>query len=365
MEIGGFLEFPELKDTERKESAYYYLTQIYDNYNFFADGRQAIKAVLLNTEDILNKTCYLPSYLCDSILQSFRELELDVKFYPHRELLKPVLDGNIEDSLVYLIDYFGTEPVSEEEIVELLDGNNMVILDVSHSILDENRFSLTHENFYLISSLRKTFPIPDGGIVYHSDPKFKSNDIPPRKYEKKLEAMLLRKLYLNETDTYMKDTDNAEKSKWVKEHFLNLNQEYESYKYDSTVEPQSIPLTSCYILKNISMTDITDRRWQNLNFMHEKILKRDLLLFNQDNIKSPFILTLKFKNENERDSMRKRLIENDVYPPVLWDLKAYIPEEFSYERNLSKRILMVPIDQRYGPAEMSKVRDILNSAEMV
>lgn len=360
MEIGGFLEFPELKNTERKESAYYYLTQLYDNYNFFADGRQAIKAVLLNIEDIQDKICYLPAYLCDSILQSFRELELDVKFYPHKELLKPVLDRKIEDSLVYLIDYFGTEPFSEKEIEGLLDDGNIVILDVSHSILDENRFSLTHENFYLISSLRKTFPIPDGGIVYHSDPNFKSSDIPPKEYETKLEAMLLRKLYLNR-----KDTDGADKSKWVKEHFLNLNQEYESYKYDSVVEPQSIPLTSCYILKNISITDITGRRWQNLNFMHEKILNKDLLLFNPYNIKSPFILTLKFRNRNERDSMRKRLIENDVYPPVLWDLEGYIPEEFSYERSLSERILMVPIDQRYGSAEMSKVREVLNYTEII
>ena len=360
VEIGGFLEFPELKDTERKESAYYYLTNLYDNYDFFADGRQAIKAVLLNREEILNKTCYLPAYLCDSILQSFRELELDVKFYPHKELLKPVLDGKIKDSLVYLIDYFGTESVPEKEIQELLDGDNIVILDVSHSILDENRFSLTHENFYLISSLRKTFPIPDGGIVYHSDPNFKSSDIPPKKYEKKLEAMILRKLYLNGTDT-----NGSEQSKWVKEHFLNLNQEYESYKYDSIVEPQSIPLTSCYILKNLPITDVMDRRWQNLTSMHEKVLNKKLLLFNINNIKSPFILTLKFKNENERDSIRKRLVENDVYPPVLWDLKGYIPEQFSYERNLSKRILMVPIDQRYGPVEMSKVVKILNSAEMV
>lgn len=355
MEIGGFLEFPELKDTERKESAYYYLTNLYEDYNFFADGRQAIKSVLLNTEDIRNKTCYLPAYLCDSILQSFRELELDVKFYPHRELLKPVLDGNIKDSLVYLIDYFGTESVSEKEIEELLDGNNLVILDVTHSILDKNRFSLTHENLYLIASLRKMFPIPDGGIVYHSDPDFKSSDIPPKKYKTKLEAMILRKQYLNGSD----------KLKWVKEHFLNLNQKYESYKYDSPVEPQSMPLTSCYILKNISVTDIRDRRWQNLTFMHEKILNTDLLLFNLDNIKSPFILNLKFKNENERDFMRKTFIENDVYPPVLWDIKGYIPEEFSYEGSLSKRILMVPIDQRYGPAEMSKVIEILNSVEMV
>jgi hypothetical protein len=359
MEIGGFLEFPELQDTERKESAYYYLTNLYDNYDFFGDGRQAIKAVLLNIEEIQHKTCHLPAYLCDSILQSFRELELDVKFYPHRELLKPVLNGNIKDSLVYLIDYFGIEPVSEKEIEELLDDNNIVILDVSHSILDENRFSLTHENFYRIASIRKTFPIPDGGIVYHSDPNFKSSNIPPRKYETKLEAMLLRKLYLKGYDM-----DGSDK-KGVKEHFLNLNQEYESYKYGSVVEPQSIPLTSCYILKNISITDIMDRRWENLSFMHEKLANKEVLLFNLDKIKSPFILTLKFKNENERDFIRKKLIENDVYPPVLWDLKAYIPEEFTFERTLSKRILMVPTDQRFGATEMSKVKDILNSAEMV
>ena len=73
------------------------------------------------------------------------------------------------------------------------------------------------------------------------------------------------------------------------------------------------------------------------------------------------MLALKFKNEDERDGVKKKLIKNNVYPPIIWDLESYIPEDFAYERNLSKRILTVPVDQRYGFTEMSKVVEILNS----
>lgn len=351
MELGGLLEFPELKAIEREESAYYYLTNLYENYDFFGDGRQAIKAILLNIEGIRDKTCYLPAYTCDSILQSFEELELDVTFYSHEEPLEPILDGNIKNSLIYLIDYFGKEAISEKEIEEFLDNGNVVVLDVSHSILDKSRFALNHEDLYLITSIRKIFPIPDGGMVYHSDPNFESSDVAPKNYEKKLEAMMLKKMYL----------ERSNRLKGLKEHFLNLNQEYEDYKYDFVVEPQSIPLTSCYILKNISIRDITNKRWQNLSLVHKEILNKEILLFNLDDIKSPFMLALKFKNEDERDGVKKKLIKNNVYPPIIWDLESYIPEDFAYERNLSKRILTVPVDQRYGFTEMSKVVEILNS----
>jgi hypothetical protein len=71
-------------------------------------------------------------------------------------------------------------------------------------------------------------------------------------------------------------------------------------------------------------------------------------------------LPLRFNSEIERDTMKNLLIENDIYPPILWDLEKYVPKEYTYERDLSKKILTIPIDQRYSPDILSEAVNILN-----
>ena len=124
MEIGGFFEFPEFEDINVKESAHHYLTKLNNNHYFLRDGRQAIKSSLLDIDDAKNKKCFLTSYLCDSILQLFNELNLDVEFYEHNDPLTPQIDSNIKDSVILIIDYFGVEAVSNLEIQELLNQGN-------------------------------------------------------------------------------------------------------------------------------------------------------------------------------------------------------------------------------------------------
>jgi len=380
MEIGGFFEFPEFEDINDNDSAYYYLTTLNNNYYFLRDGRQAIKSSLIDIDDVKNKTCFLTSYLCDSILQPFNELNLDIKFYEHNDPLIPLLGSNIKNSIILIIDYFGVEAISNQQIQELLDQGNLVILDISHSILNKNRFSLRNENLYIISSLRKIFPIPDGGIIYYNKEEFTSTGKFPTKYEKKVEAMILRGFYLQnfnlrrstpqedgkKLDSMLEDfytkipvgiKQNLED---IKKYYLSLHYEYELNKYKHESEPQNIPSLSLHILNNISYTTIVKKRFENLKFLYKKIDNEDLFLFNLDDIKCPFILPLRFDSEDERDTMKNLLIKNDIYPPILWDLEKYVPKEYTYERDLGKRILTIPIDQRYDPEILSKVVYILN-----
>jgi hypothetical protein len=345
MEIGGFFEFPEINRVKYSTSVYYYLTNVYENHSFFRDGRQAIKSVLLNINELKDMTCYLPAYLCYSILQPFKELNLNVRFYNHQHPLKPAINENIKKSLVYIIDYFGTEFASNEDICKFLE-NNIVILDITHSIFDRNRFEIEHENFYLISSLRKVFPVPDGGVLYYTNSKFKANKSFPKGYENMLEAMILKSFYLkNHTET--------------KKYFLSLYKNYEVDKDNDSIQLQDIPSISLYILKNIDISNIIARRTKNLKFMYENISDKRHLLFNHDDIKSPFTLPLISENEEKRDAVKEVLIEEDIYPPMHWDIQNIIPKSHLYEHGLSKKILSVPIDQRYDDEDMSKVVNII------
>ena len=109
--------------------------------------------------------------------------------------MNPLINVNIKNSLIYILDYFGVEFIPNKLIIEFLDRGNIVLLDVTHSILNRKRFKMEHENLYLIASLRKMFPIPDGGITYYTVGKF-DRKIFPKGYEKMIEAMALKNLYL-------------------------------------------------------------------------------------------------------------------------------------------------------------------------
>jgi hypothetical protein len=382
MEIGGFFEFPKFDSIDNHHSStYHYLINLYENYSFFRDGRQAIKAVLQNTDEIKNRPCYLPSYLPDSVIQPFKEMSLNISFFGHEDPLKPILNTDIDNSLIFFIDYFGTESVSNQEIRELLDRDNIVIMDLSHSIFDKNRFSIKHNDYYLIASLRKIFPIPDGGIVYHNNEKFFSSDIFPKGYESELEAMALKYLDLNGINVGNVPTQDDKKldsvfeasyakkpvgfNKYleaIKKHYLALHHEYELKKQQKQVIPQNIPAISLYILHNISHSNIINTRAKNLKFMYENIIYKNLFVFNFEDIKSPYLLPLRFTSENERDFVKNSLIRDDIYPPILWDIEEFVPYEYIYEHELSKRMLTLPIDQRYKPEELSKAANIINQA---
>jgi hypothetical protein len=201
MDNGGLFEYPEYYEVKPENTVFQQLHNCYGKKShtvqFIRDGRQAIKACLL-MPDVQKKTrkYYLPSYLCSSVLQPFVELDLLVHFYSHNYPLKPEIDFTIKNSLILIIDTFGVPFISNKELLELSNNNNIVVLDISHSIFNRRRFELKSDKIMLISSLRKIFPIPDGGVVFHTKTGNLFNLARSENYESMLESMYLKKYYL-------------------------------------------------------------------------------------------------------------------------------------------------------------------------
>ena len=354
MEIGSFFEFPNYENVEEANSALHSIKTGYgSNFDsvFVGDGRQAIKATLLNfISELKDKKVYLPSYLCSSILQPFKELSLKFDFYGHTHPLRPNINFSLKNSLIYIIDYFGTETLSNKEIEELSD-NNLIILDITHSIFNKERFKIKSENVIMIASLRKIFPIPDGGIIYYKNNKISINinKHEYNKHVKMLEAMFLKKYY----------TNNNNKS--LKEYFHELYKNYEKSKDHSTIKIYDIPQISLEILQNLNINKLLSKRKENLNYLYNNLDNEVIKpLFRKTKVKSPFFMSILFRNEKVRELYRKKLIEFKIYPPIHWGLPTDVSYIFRYEHELSKNILSIPIDQRYGLKDMKYITNILN-----
>ena len=290
MGIGSFFEYPEFEVERKEDSIFNYLINQGQNHTFLRDGRQAIKAALLNISDVQNKLCYLPKYLCESILQPFRELELNIRFYGHIHPLKPKIDIGIEKSILFIIDYFGVESVTNEEIVTYLEKNNIVIMDNTHSAFNKSRFRIRHENYYLISSLRKIFPIPDGGVIYYDNPRFIVETSFPTGYDKMLKAMKLKSLKNDKTK------------------YLEFYRNYEYQKDHDFISLQNIPEVSLKILQQLNFTKILQKRNSNLNYLYENLIN-ECFLYKKEEIRSPFFLPLLFQDEKQRNRVKTHLIE--------------------------------------------------------
>ena len=70
-----------------------------------------------------------------------------------------------------------------------------------------------------------------------------------------------------------------------------------------------------------------------------------------------FSLVLLLDNKAQRDKVRKSLIENCVYPAILWNVPKTVSEE---SKCFSERMLSIHCDGRYNEEDIKQLAGILN-----
>ncbi len=211
-----------------------------------------------------NKTFLLPSYLCHTVIQPFRELGLKFKFYKVTEnlkvdlnYLKSVISPDIEGIL--FIHYFGFKQESEflELIMELRDKGVKVIEDLSQALLTEN---IGQYGDYSLTSFRKFLPVPDGGYlksIYHniskSDLKQGYNEF----WGRRLLGLIYKDLYIS--------------NNIGKKDFFLINFSEAEKAYDTHIEITSISDYSRKIIRKFDFQNIKKQRRINFQFLLEKL----------------------------------------------------------------------------------------------
>ena len=91
----------------------------------------------------------------------------------------------------------------------------------------------------------------------------------------------------------------------------------------------------------------------------QSLLNKDVckVLKPEDDTCTMFSLALLFENKEKRDKVRKHMIEECVYPAILWA----VPDSASGNaRNFSDRMLSVHCDGRYAEEDIRQLACILN-----
>ena len=314
---------------------------------FVLSGRTAIFYVLKN---ILKhkkiRKVYMPSYSCYSMIQAFKDLEIEVEYYDvyFNEILKYNIDLENDSDIFFAMNYFGYSDTNMESYIKnFKEKGKIVIEDITHSILSKKRYSEYSD--FLIASLRKWFPISSGAIAVNMKEVFDlelSENTKEALIYLKTSDMENKKNYINKSEKSNLIDSNKEKNIFLKEYSESnkiLETDYQNYKIDEN---------SYKILMGIDIEEIIIKRRKNVKLIYEKLSKNIKIKFLVNNFKEddcllfvPIIL-----NHKDRDDLRKFLIENKIYLPIHWPLEEKINNIFDKELSLI-------CDQRYNVSEIT------------
>lgn len=319
---------------------------------YLSTGRAAIKFILSNIiEKVKINKCWLPSYLCETIIQSFRELNLDYEFYNLKENLQldtDYLSRRIEkNDIILTINYFNFLPNNRTiKFLRKLKNNNVIVIeDSTHSFFTNN--NLPGIANYSIISLRKWFGIPDGGIAISNNDLFNKNLIIKKSFYDfvylRLKYAILKNFYLNKV---INKKDSLREIHNKAEELANL-----------TIRLNAMSCISKTLLNSIDFNNVIYKRRKNFKYLLSSFKNLDNIDILCKNLKEricpigfPIIVT-------QRDALREHLTNNNIYCPIHWLIPDEIPKKFDYSHFISKNIITIPCDQRYSIEDMEMVAE--------
>lgn len=311
---------------------------------FYACGRHAIDAIVAQEGW---KRIWIPAYFCNEVIGHIVATGIEVKFYDDNPLRED--DDQLVRSLPYekgdvlmRMNFFGLRGKRSNNDISV-----PVIEDHTHDLI--SKWTLNSNADFCIASIRKTIPVPEGGVLW--SPKHHRLPEQPVQTEenislekKRWKAMQLKRDYLQNND------DNKNE---FRELYIETENAFEKLPISDLTEECKEYLSS-FNIERWYKQKISN--WRKLSHIKSNLIQ---ILLPENKFCNLFSFIFLLKSENEREQVRQYLIQNKLYPVVLWK----IPEENSrYAVDFSKRMLSIPCDARYTEADIMEMRKILEKA---
>jgi pseudaminic acid biosynthesis-associated protein PseG len=382
MEIGSIYEinpaWAEAGETENEQRLSLAGTAKYGKKfcRYTASGREAIALALRSLEQhrpALPKRCLLPAYMCDTVFFPFEHAGWELHFYHiSRELRagEEELRRKIEQvrpGLLFVHPYYGVDTWKPMRplLLKWREQGICIMEDVTQSYYLEEAGK---EADYVVCSLRKWYPVPDGGFAA-SDESFPDVELEnPESYaEARLEILIKKWEYLNDERSVGEKQDK-------KSEFLKRNRELEEEldRYDGV---RGLSGKSLRILQRTDEERAAGSRKDNYRYLYERlcgktqfwpVLKPEEAGGNGAEGRTecgtaPLYFAVYAR---EREELQRFLQVHDIYAPVLWPAGAENENILSEEEKyIYRHMLVLPMDQRYGPEEMQYMAETMEEYE--
>ena len=312
-EIGGYLELERFTGPMLHEKAL-----------ALSSGRACLSYLI---EQRKIRKIALPDFNCDIVEAVCRAHEVKIRFYPVEANLRPKALQTEEDEWLYLVNFYGQ--LSADELQRIAARVPRLIVDNAQAYFD-----LPLKGVDTLYTCRKFLGVPDGGFLYTEAP------------EKTLPA-----------------DESRERMGFVLGRFERPAGEYfaaaAQNNDDLSMEPKSMSELTKNLLHAVDYDRVKTKRTENFRLLHEGLGSVNCLNLRVTEGAYAYPLMLP-----EGQKIRKKLIEQKIFVPMLW---PNVPEQQPADSEacrLAEQILPLPCDQRYGAEEMAfiikAVRDCLN-----
>lgn len=323
---------------------------------FGGSGRDALRALLaFGVRHRHWRRLWFPSYFCQKVVASVLSVGLEVRLYADSPfnpapvgMYLPFRAGDV----ILIPNYFGLR--AKNWLSDAPKGVE-IVEDHSHDLGASWAYQSTAD--WCIASLRKTLPIPDGGVIWSP----RGHRLPPTAAvtpcrqaaaARKLSAMVLKWFYLSGHPI-------------DKQRYRNLTDEAEAHIADGDVS--GITLWSCEMLRAFPF-----QRWRDARRTNYAALAQALPSISGCRLVKPeyendrgcaFSAILLFDTAVQRDKLRTSLLAHDIYPAILWPMERPVMDGGpDADRAEAGRMLSISCDHRYSPQDMQRVAALVQQA---
>lgn len=309
---------------------------------FFATGRDALTSLLMR---LPYSTVYLPDLICYSVYQACIQAGKGVRTYrigvDFVEIDGSLIHELASESCILVMHYFG---LTNESLINRAKSLGMtVISDATHMLFNREQMKfLSNQSDYLVASLRKSGPFPDGGFI-----SSRHHTVPSASRGMRTEFFALRAAgLLSRGFAASHDFSNDEN--------LNLLRKAEHLIDQSEPGDFKCSYLSTQLLRSISVDESANKIIKNLSIL-TGILINSCKTVSNPSAPSPYYVCM-LENLAKRDLVRSMLAQQRYFLPIHWNT-SQMPEQSP----LSDRIFSIPCDARYNEEDMISVAEIINT----
>lgn len=288
-----------------------------------SSGRNGFK-YLLKAQNV--KKVYIPTFICNSIIEPLEELEISYEFYNVNQDFEIIKNISLElgEKLLY-VNYFGLKNTYVSDLSQRF--TNSLIIDNTHAF-----FEKPLKNTDTLYSARKFFGVSDGGYLYT---------------ENRLSEQLDSDESCEYTSQLMGRVDKSASA------FYHNYQEAEQRLANQSLKSMS-KLTS-KILKSVDYEAVKIKRERNFYYLHSQLKDMNHLEIDTKSLSVPFVYPL-IQNDI---TLREKLIVNKIYIAKYWTEVLERDEVSHVEIDFVNKIIPLPIDQRYDLNDMKRICEVI------
>lgn len=322
---------------------------------FFGTGRAAMLGLLEHGRATRGwRRLWTPSYFCPRVMDTIEQAGWNCPRYVDTPLSGPAgLPTHLEPGDVVLrMNFFGWRGAEAISWAAHLDCD--VIEDHSHD--PSGPWAIGSRAAYCVASLRKTLPLPDGGWLW--SPSAQELPIPGEATDLHLRAAGLKIAGMTLKQHYRAGVPFPQKV------FRELLVRGEALL--GTGSPGGMHPLASTMLQLLCPLALAERRRKNFTalFEHAPLLKQHSPVDGLPPGCTPFALVLVFESTTLRDRVRAALIEQRLYPSLIWSLpQSQNPQTVDF----GNRSLTLPIHFQYSESDVAQaahtLRTVLNGVE--